>query len=272
MGQPVHLMLFAYTDDHGYEAAARALAELRRVEARLSLFDSASDLSELNRLAGKKPLAVDDDLHSVLMASGRFRIQSAGAFNVAVEPLMRVWGFHTPRSSAPSEGEIREAREASEVAVISLDDAKAFLPSSHTQLDFGGIGVGYGLDRMAVVLRGSGIGQAFIDISGDCLAIGAPAGAEGWPVAIVDPCHPGRTLREVRLRDQALATSANTESVVHYGRIIRGHVMDPATGYPANRKIQATAIARNGLMADALSTAMLVSGRELAGVEQAVFA
>src|SRR4051812_12945526 len=56
MGQAVHLMLFAESEDQGLEACATALAELRRVEARLSLFDDASDLCELNRRAGRGPM------------------------------------------------------------------------------------------------------------------------------------------------------------------------------------------------------------------------
>jgi thiamine biosynthesis lipoprotein len=272
MGQPVHLMLFADVEDEGYEAAALALAELRRVEARLSLFDSASDLVELNRQAGRGPMRVDADLAAVLQAAAGFRRSTAGAFNAAVEPLMRVWGFRSPRTVEPTPAEVREACEAAEAAVVVVDEGRVTLPSRQTQLDFGGIAVGYGLDRMASLLRGLGVGRAFIDISGDCLAIGAPPGSSGWPVSVVDPGNPGGTLGQVRLRDQALATSANTVSVVRYGARLRGHVMDPFSGYPANRRLQATAVARTGIAADALSTAMLVAGKILGGVERAIFA
>lgn len=272
MGQSVHLMLFAESDDQGYEAAARALAELRRVETRLTLFDSASDLCELNRRAGRGPMRADADLTTVLTAASGFRRSTGGAFNIAVEPLMRAWGFRQPRVVEPSPAEIAEAREATEAAVVELDGDRVGLPSRHTQLDLGGIGVGYGLDRMSAVLRQAGITRAFIDISGDVIAIGAPPGTSGWPVSVVDPRHPGGSLGEVRLADRALATSANTVSVVRYGARLRGHVMDPATGYPADRRIQATAVTRTGIMADALSKAMLIAGKKLEGVERVVFA
>ncbi|HTO73192.1 MAG TPA: FAD:protein FMN transferase [Gemmatimonadales bacterium] len=271
MGQPVHLALYADSDDRAYEAAARALGELRRVESRLTLFDDASDLVELNRRAGGRAMRVDADLAAVLAAAAEARLATGGAFNVAVEPLMRTWGFHRPRATAPSPAEIEEAREAVGAAVVVLDGDRAALPARHTQLDFGGIGVGYGLDRMAAVLRRSGVRSAFIDISGDCLAIGTPPGQSGWEVAIADPRHPGRVVETVRLRDRALATSANTVSVVRYGKEVRGHVMDPASGYPAERKVQATAVARTGLLADTGSTAMLVMGRPAPGVERAIF-
>lgn len=267
MGQPVHLQLFSASADHGYEAAAAALAELRRVEARLSLFDDASDLVELNRHAGRRPLKVGDDLTAVLAASLRFERATAGAFNPAVEPLMRVWGFHARRTSEPSQVEIDQARAAVRAARVVISGNEVALPSRETQLDLGGIGVGYGLDRAMLVLRRAGIRSAFLDVSGDCIASGAPPGDElGWLVEIAGPPGGRKFVAATRLRDAALATSANTMSVVRYGRAIRGHVMNPETGWPADALIQVTVVSRTGIEADALSTAMLVSGEPAAGV------
>src|SRR2546422_905194 len=76
-----------------------------------------------------------------------FKRVSAGAFDVAVERLMRVWGFHRRRATAPTATELAEAREAVRAAVVELDGDVARLPSAHTQLDFGATGVGYGIDR-----------------------------------------------------------------------------------------------------------------------------
>jgi thiamine biosynthesis lipoprotein len=267
MGQPVHLQLYASSDDLGYEAAAAAFAELRRVEAALSLFDDASDLSELNRSAGRRPLRVGADLAAVLAAGERFRRSTAGAFDPAVEPLMRAWGFHAPRTREPSAAELAEARSAVQAAVVQVEGDRIALPDAHTQLDLGGIGVGYGLDRAAAVLRRFGIHRAFLDVSGDCIALGAPPGESAWTVGIADPSGRRKSLTTVQLRDRALATSANTVSVVQYGRHLRGHVMDPHSGYPAAALVQVTAVSPTGIAADALSTAMLVSGRREPGVE-----
>ena len=266
MGQPVHLQLFAESEAHGYDAAAAALGELRRVEARLSLFDDTSDLSELNRQAGGRALRVGADLAFVLEAGLRIERTTTGAFNPAVEPLMRTWGFHALRTSEPTAAEIRQARAAVKAARISLDGDRVFLPNTDTLLDLGGIGVGYGLDRAMAVLKRAGIRRAFLDVSGDCLALGAPPGAEqGWVVDIARPGNRGGKLASTRLRDAALATSANTMSVVRYGRAVRGHVMNPDTGWPADVLTQVTVVSRTGIEADALSTAMLVSGKPARG-------
>lgn len=267
MGQPVHLLLFAESEGHGYDAAAAALAELRRVESRLTLFDDASDLAELNRRAGGRGLRVGRDLALVLSVGLRIEHSTAGAFNPAVEPLMRAWGFHAPRSTEPSAVEIREARNAVRAARIAVAGDRVSVTHAATRLDLGGIGVGYGLDRAGWVLRRLGIRSAFLDVSGDCIAIGSPPGRQdGWPVEIAGPRPGAGIVSSTRLRDAALATSANTMSVVRYGRAIWGHIMNPETGWPADGLVQVSVVARTGIEADALSTAMLVSGKPAEGV------
>src|SRR2546422_8834402 len=271
MGQPVHVMVFAGSEQEGLDACGAALAELRRVERRLTLFDGASDLCELNRRAGRKRMRVDRDLRAVLAQAGLFKRATGGAFDVAVEPLMRVWGFHRPRTSAPTPAELAAAREAVQAAVVELDGDVARLPSAHTQLDFGAIGVGYGIDRALEVLRAHGLRRAFIDVSGDMAAIGAPPGEPGWQVDIADPdrARAGRAVATTRLRDAALATAANTDSIVRYGSLVAGHVMDPKTGGPARALPQASVVTRTAGAAGALSTAVVGTGRRPEGVLRA---
>jgi len=206
------------------------------------------------------------DLRAVLVLAQRLKRQSRGAFDVAVEPLMRAWGFHQPRRAAPSAAELAEARAAVATAVVRIDGNVARLPHAHTQLDFGSIGVGYGIDRALGVLRDRGVRRALLDVSGDVGALGAPPGADGWLVEIADPDRPGESVAAVRLTNGALATAANTVSLVRYGALVAGHVMDPATGWPARALRQASVVTRTATDADGLSTAMLVSGREPPGV------
>jgi len=258
MGQPVHLMVFASSEQHGLDACAAALRELRRVEARLTLFDDGSELSELNRRAGRGAMRLGSDLRAILGAGERTRQRTGGAFNLAIEPLMRAWGFHRPRPTAPSAAELDEARDAVQSAVIELDGDRVRLPASHTRLDPGSIGVGYGIDRALGVLQAHGIRRAFLDVSGDCAALDPPPGEAGWLVGVADPADRNSTVAETRIHNAALATAANTESRVRYGALLAGHVMDPATGWPARKVAQATVLADTATAADALSTAAFV--------------
>src|SRR5438045_6012252 len=76
MGQPVHVMVFAGSEQEGLDACAAALAELRRVERPLTLFDTASDVCELNRGAGRKRMRVDRDLRAVRSEEHTSELQS----------------------------------------------------------------------------------------------------------------------------------------------------------------------------------------------------
>ena len=259
MGQAVHLMVYAESEDQGLEACALSLAGLRRVESRLSLFDDASDLCELNRRAGKRPLRVSDELGRTVSSAEAFRKITDGAFNAAVEPLMRVWGFHRPRQMMPSPTELAAARQSVETATVLRDGRAIVLPNSHTRLDLGGIGVGVGIDVMRGALVSAGIRRAFIGVSGDCYGLGAPPHeAKGWTVEIAGSKH------IVRLRDQALATSSNTRSVIELEQQLLGHVMDPVLGSPVATRRQVTVVTHCAIEADALSTASLVRGQAYA--------
>jgi thiamine biosynthesis lipoprotein len=270
MGQAVHVMVFAESEDQGLDACARALAELRRVEARLSLFDDTSDLCELNRRAGRGRWAMraDDDLRAVAAAAAAFQRQTGGAFNAAVEPLMRMWGFHPLKEQVeyPDRVVYEEALEAVATATVRLDGDHIELPNRHTQLDFGGIAVGYGIDRAVSVLRAAGIRRAFVDVSGDCYGLGTPPGEpDGWVVQIAD------TAREIRLRDAALATSSNAQAVVRIGYWDKlGHIMNPVSGAPVEVDQKVTIVAPTALAADALSTGVLVRQQVPDGV-RAIF-
>lgn len=284
MGQPVHLRLFADSEDRALEAAQAAFAELRRVEGLLSRFDPASELNELHRLAGRRPLAASPDLVAVLGAAAAHRVSTGGAFNIAVEPLMRVWGFREGRKAAPGARELAEAGAALAAAEIRIGAGRVFLPSTHTRLDLAGIGVGYGLDRAGAVLRRHRIRRALLEISGDILALGTPPGEPGWPVDVVAPVlsgddgpagtgasgaggAPAPVLATVRLTDQALATSGQSAERRRLGGEIIGHVMDPAAAGPVRARWQASVVAATGLEADVLAKALLVSGRPIRGMQ-----
>jgi FAD:protein FMN transferase len=268
MGQAVSIQLYHESESAGLEAAARALAELRRVEARLSRFDEASDLCELNRRAGRGPIRVDRDLLAVLAAAEALRGPTGGAFDPAVEPLLRVWGFREPRSATPGARELAAARDAVRAARVTIRGDQVSLASREASLDLGGIGVGYGLDCAARVLRSLGVERALVDVSGDCVVLGAPPGEAGWAIGVADPADRARVASRIVVRDRALATSSNRVQTVELSGVRRGHVMDPASGYPANGLAQVTVVARSGLLADVLSTAMLVNGEPAEGVER----
>lgn len=203
------------------EAAFRAMREVDRA---MSRFREGSDMSRLNR---EGSVELGEGMQEVLEAALDLAEESGGGFDPAVG----------------SRGSFRD---------VSLDGSIGSVRNG-AELDLGGIGVGFAVDRAVDALRDRGVEHGLIDVGGDVAAVGD---AE-WRVGLKDPRAPSRLLGVVPLRDGALATSGNYE---------RMHVLDPRTREAPHGLLSSTVVAERCLDADALSTAVFVLGRE-EGVE-----
>jgi thiamine biosynthesis lipoprotein len=135
------------------------------------------------------------------------------------------------------------------------------------EINLGGIGKGYALDRCADLLRAAGI-EDFLIHGGQSsvLAVGShPATpGQGWNIGLRHPLRPDRRLAEFFLRDQALGTSGSGTQFFHHRGKRYGHLLDPRTGRPADGVLSATVLAPDAAEADALATAFYVLGPEAA--------
>lgn len=121
--------------------------------------------------------------------------------------------------------------------------------------DFGGIGKGYAVDRVAQIFKKRGVKRAMINIGGNLYLIGYPPGRRFWTVGIKDPKKPNRLMGRMILDKEAgIATSGNYERP--------GHIIDPRTGESVTHLLSVTIVAPTAMGADALSTGVFVLGRE----------
>jgi FAD:protein FMN transferase len=131
------------------------------------------------------------------------------------------------------------------------------------EINLGGIGKGYALDRAAELLRGQWnvVSGLLHGGTSSVVAIGSPPGnPAGWAVSLKHPWDENRLLGTVNLCNQALGTSAATYQFFEYNGRKLGHLLDPRRGWPAENVLQASAIAPTAAEADALSTAFFVMG------------
>jgi thiamine biosynthesis lipoprotein len=192
------------------EAVAAALDEVDRLDRLMSHYRPESPLSRVNREAGKGPVAVDPELFALIAESLRWSRESDGAFDVTVGPLMKAWGFFQDEGRVPSAGELAAAREAVGFRHVVLDEEARTVRFDRpgVELDLGGIGKGYALDRVVALLRAHGVASALVNLGGSSVyGLGAPPGKEAWEVGVQDPTAPARTALTVRLRDRALSVS-----------------------------------------------------------------
>ncbi len=216
----------AHADGHyARQAVAAAFAELDMLEGQLSRFVEGSDVWRLNRLRRGETAVVALDTFRCLDAALQVQQRTGGAFDAT---------HASAPGSIPSE-RLRLAPAGCRVGVTA----------DGVQIDLGGIGKGYGLDRMAAVLEQWDVTAARLAAStSTILALDAPPGESGWTVMF----GPKHDRRRVALRRAALSTS---------GIGVKGrHVTDPHTGRPA-AGTRAWARAATAALADALSTAFL---------------
>jgi thiamine biosynthesis lipoprotein len=248
-------------------ATEQAFEEVRRLDRMLSNYRPDSELSQVNRLAAKGPVAVSEEMFGLLAACAEYGRLSEGTFDVTVGPLMKVWGFYRGSGRLPHRAEIRGALSQVGYRNVLLDSAARTVRFARTdmELDPGGVGKGYAVDRIVAVLKEYGLSSALVTAGGSSIyALGAPPGEAGWKVKIRNPRKPAETMDEITLHDLSLSTSGNYEKFFRASGRLYSHIMDPRTGYPAQGMLSVSVIAPKTLDSEVWAKPFYILGREWA--------
>ena len=246
-------------------SAMSALDEIDRVERELSVFIADSAISDVNRDAAARAVPVPPHVAELLLDCQRVHRDTDGVFDLTTTPLSRCWGFLQREARVPHITAIEDARVkvGFDAVHVSANPPAVTFNRPGIEVSLGAVGKGHALDRAATKLRASGVQHALLSAGGSSL-FGLGGRGDGWMIDIVSPFRAGQPLATVLLRNAALGTSgAGQQFVVQDGRRY-GHVIDPRTGWPADGILSASVVASDAATADALSTAFLVGGVELA--------
>jgi len=246
------------------DAVGAALDEMERVDRLLSNYKPESELSMMNRTAAAAPAAVSDELFEFVRECRRYVDRTLGAFDPTVGPLVRAWGFTTPNPAVPPAAAVADAKAKGGFGKVRLDEAARTVAYAvpGVEIDPGGIGKGYAVDRAAEVLARAGIGSALVSAGGSTLyAIGHPPGRDGWRVAVSDPADVEVPVAVIALRDASISTSGVVYRSVRDGERRFSHIFDPRTGEPVENMCQATVVAPTATSSDALSKAAFILAR-----------
>lgn len=250
------------------EAGGRVADLVELIENEISVYRPGSSLSRLNAAAARRPVPVSGHLAGLLPICLDWNARTGGAYDCTLGPLARAWGFRVRQPRLPSPEEIAAALETtgSHWLEWSSEVPSIRFRREGVEIDFNGIGKGYAMRAAAELLRGAGQrhflvhgGQSSVVAAGhETGAADLESEARGWRIGIADPIVPRRRIAEIRLVDEALATSGSArQALIHQGQRY-GHVLDPRTGWPAGHWLSATAIHADATVCDALSTALMV--------------
>ena len=254
-----------YGDDRGRmeEAADAAFDELHRLDRLLSNYKPDSEWSEVNRTAGVRPVRVSAELFQLLSNCLTYSRQSDGAFDITVGPLMKVWGFYKGEGALPRPADVTDALTRVGHRHVRLDAAARTIRFDRVgvELDPGGIGKGYAVDRMVDVLRQSGIHTALVSAGSSIYGLGAPPDeSAGWRITIRAPDDENTSAAEVFLRDMSLSTSGSYEKFFWADGRSYGHIIDPRSGYPARGTASVSVMAPRTIDSEAWAKPFFING------------
>ena len=265
MGSTYTVELYGYDRVKMEAAADAALEEARRLDELLSNYKPESEWSQVNRLAAERPLRISPELFQLLSACVEYSRRSEGAFDISVGPLMKVWGFYKGTGHLPHRAEVAAAMAKVGYRHIHLDAAAGtvWFDRPGVELDPGGIGKGYAVDRMVDILKQDGVTTALVAGSGSSIyGLGAPPGQpQGWPVEIKDPWDTRKTVAQVFLKDMSMSTSGSYEKFFRAEGRIYAHIMDPRTGFPAQGSVAVSVVTPRTIDSEAWAKPYFVNGR-----------
>jgi thiamine biosynthesis lipoprotein len=265
MGSTFSVALYGENRIKMEAAADAALDEVRRLDELLSNYKPDSEWSQVNRNASVGPVKVSEELFRLLSDCWEYSRASDGAFDITVGPLMKIWGFYKGSGHLPHKPEIQAALTKVGYRHMRLDAAArtVWFDRPGVEMDPGGIGKGYAVDRMVEVLKKMGVRTALAAGSGSSIyGIGAPPEEpKGWAVKIKDPWDSSKTLAEVWLKDMSMSTSGSYEKFFRAEGRIYAHLMDPRTGYPAQGSVSVSVVAPRTIDSEAWAKPYFVNGR-----------
>ncbi len=241
-----------------------AFEEIKRIDGLMNAHSENSEISRINRAAGKSAVRVSTDTLEVIDESLRFGRLTDGALDITIAPLMELWGFRNGAKRIPMDDELRQKLSLVDYRQVFVDTDRSTveLGLPGMRVDVSGIAKGYAVDRAIQILKDEGIRNALVNAGGDVYALGASSEKRLWRIGIRHPRHTADLLGILELKDKAVATSGDYENFFEVDGKRYCHIMNARTGRPVEGVISVTIVADSTAEADALATAVFPLGAE----------
>jgi len=254
MGVDVRIILYAPTSEVAERATNEAFAKFHALNGIMSDYDSESELMLL--CASRGWTRVSDDLFVVLKAAKHYSTMSDGLFDVTVGPMVRLWRRSRRQQELPSERLVEQAKQlvGNHLWEIDKRTQSVRLLKADMKFDLGAIAKGYAIDKAFEIIERHGITSQLVDAGGDFRLGAPPPGTEGWRIA--------KDKETVLMKNTAMATSGGRFQFVEIDGVRYAHIVDPRTGLGMTGLQTVHVTAPTAMQADALTTAVILLGKE----------
>lgn len=235
--------------------------EITRLENLLSISKENSDIYKLNNSKEEK-CSVNKETALLINEACDISKSCDGAFDISVRPLMTLWGFDTKEYRVPSDSEIEKTLPLVSYENINVD-GEYVTKAENIEIDLGGIAKGYVADKVAKIIKNSGVSSALINLGGMITTVGESSSSDKdcWRIGIVHPKDKESYFFHFEVNETNVSTTGAYQRYFEKGSKVYHHIIDPKTGKPVENDISSvTVVGESGLKCDALSTAFYVMG------------
>ena len=251
MGNKFDISLVGYDRAWADDRIDEANIEIARVEKLLSTFTDDSQLNQINRNAGIRPVHVDAEIFRLVDRAVQISELTHGAFDITY-PMAQTAG------AKASKRKINPANYKS----ISLDAAAqtVFLKNKNMRIGFGAVSRGYAADRAKYILQMNGVTGGVINAGGDLLSWGLQPGNMPWTIGTADPSLAGQPFANVEISNMAFATSFNSEkpAIINNNHVSAN--INQETGFPVSKIKSVSMITPGAELADAMALPIITMG------------
>ncbi len=239
------------------------IKEISRIEYLISDWKPQTQVSEVNRNAGIRPVKVSPEVFALTRRAIRLSKITNGAFDISFAAMDRIWKFDGSMTAMPTPQAIKKSVEKVGYRNIILDskNSTVFLKRKGMKIGFGALGEGYAADRCREMMLAKGIKAGIVNGSGDMSTWGRQPDGSPWNAGVTNPMHEDTIFAVVPLRQSAVVTSGSYEKFVVFNGKRYAHIINPATGYPATGTSSVTIFGPSAEVANGLSTSIMVLGK-----------
>lgn len=250
--------------ENAQSAADAAIEEIQRLDELLSTGNEKSEVWQMNENGGG---TLSEDTEYLLKRATELCKETDGAFDITVYPIMEAWGFTTENFQVPSEDTLQKLLAITDGTQVSFDESTKEMSfgMDGMKMDFGGIAKGYTSSRIIEIWKEQGITSGLVNLGGNVQALGCKTDGSNWKIGIQNPEGEGSYIGVLETKDKAVVTSGGYERYFEQDGNLYHHIIDPTTGYPAENGLESvTIVSTDGTLADGLSTALFVMGKDKA--------
>ena len=247
---------------------------LHSINMDMSTYIDSSSISKFNNSDIEKKHYISKDFHKVVVSSIFFSNLTDGAFDITVNPLVKLWGFSKGSlEKVPTVNEIKQTLKTIGMDNLIIGEKSWISKKNEVTIDLSAIAKGYAVDKISEYLTNLKMKNYMVEIGGEVRTSGTNLEKDAWNIGIQwpsfqrslskQPYSDSNAIRVIKLSDMSIATSGDYRNYYDFDGKRYSHIISPLTGYPVeNNIISVSVVSKECLNADALATALMVIGVE----------